>query len=211
MKNILIALLIALNLIKINAQDFNGSIEFKYYTLKDTTRNVYFVKNKIVKLDNYVKFTPVMEGSYIFDLPQKKMKFVSHKRKLWGEHANETPPLLKGVYDVVKGKNTRSVAGIKCREYIVKNNEENTIITYWIADEKFTFFSPMMKLWNSKYKQSIYFIQIKDLPAGSMPLLSEEKRISDGKAISKLEVIKVDKKTPQDANLEIPAAYNKVE
>jgi len=211
MKNILIALLIALNLIKINAQDFNGSIEFKYYTLKDTTRNVYFVKNKIVKLDNYVKFTPVMEGSYIFDLPQKKMKFVSHKRKLWGEHANETPPLLKGVYDVVKGKNTRSVAGIKCREYIVKNNEENTIITYWIADEKFTFFSPMMKLWNSKYKQSIYFIQIKDLPVGSMPLLSEEKRISDGKAISKLEVIKVDKKTPQDANLEIPAAYNKVE
>ena len=34
-------------------------------------------------------------------------------------------------------------------------------------------------------------VEIKDLPKGSMPLLSEETSISDGKLISKLEVSKI--------------------
>jgi hypothetical protein len=68
---------------------------------------------------------------------------------------------------------------------------------------------PVVKLWNRKDKQSIYLCQIKDLPEGSMPLLSEEKQISDGKSITKLEVVKIGKKVPDDASLEVPPTYNK--
>ena len=42
-----------------------------------------------------------------------------------------------------------------------------------------------------------------------MPLLSEEKQITDGKFISKLEVTKIGRKAPDNANLEVPATYIK--
>jgi hypothetical protein len=103
------------------------------------------------------------------------------------------------------------VQGQKCTEYVVKNVEENTQITYWIVSGKYDFFAPIVKAWNRKDKQSIYFNQIKDLPKGSMPLLSEEKTISDGKLISKLEVSKMSKGGIDAAKLSIPADYKKFE
>jgi hypothetical protein len=110
---------------------------------------------------------------------------------------------------VTKGTNTKTVQGIKCNEYIVKNVEENTVITYWVAADKFKFFVPVVKLWNRKDKQSVYFNQITGLPEGSMPLLSEEKQLSDGKALTRLEVVKINKTVPDDSNLKVPADYNK--
>ena len=209
MKKIFFALSMYFGILQITAQNFNGSIEFKYSTQKDTTTNVYLVKDKLVKLDQYAKKTNAIEGSFIFDLTTNKIKFVNPKRKVWGEHKSETPPVIKGVCVVTKGNNTKSVQGIKCTEYTVKNTEENTIITYWIAENKFSFFMPVVKLWNRKDKQSIYLNQIKDLPEGSMPLLSEEKQISDGKSITKLEVVKISKKAPDDESLAVPVNYNK--
>ncbi|MEO6303834.1 MAG: hypothetical protein ABIP51_11750, partial [Bacteroidia bacterium] len=68
---------------------------------------------------------------------------------------------------------------------------------------------PVIKLWNRKDKQSVYFNQIKDLPEGSMPLLSEEKQLSDGKLLTKLEVVKIGRTVPEQASLEVPPNYNK--
>jgi hypothetical protein len=209
MKKIFLALTLYFGLLQITAQNFNGSIEFKYSTLKDTTTNVYLVKDKLVKLDQYGKKTNAIEGSFIFDLTTNKIKWTNPKRKVWGESKSETPPIIKGVCAVTKGTNTKSIQGIKCTEYTVKNTDENTIISYWIADNKFAFFMPVIKLWNRKDKQSVYLNQIKDLPEGCMPLLSEEKQISDGKLITKLEVVKINKKVPDDESLTIPATFNK--
>ncbi len=208
MKKILLALALCFGISQIIAQNFSGSIEFKYSTQKDTTTNIYLVKDKLIKLDQYGKKSNAIEGSFIFDLNTNKIKFVNPKRKVWGEHKSETPPIVKGVCNVTKG-GTKTIQGIKCTEYTVKNTEENTSITYWVAENKFTFFMPIIKLWNRKDKQSVYFNQIKDLPEGSMPLLSEEKQLSDGKLLTKLEVVKINKTVPDDASLEVPANYNK--
>lgn len=209
MKKILIALTLCLGLTKIIAQNFNGSIEFKYYNQKDTNTNIYLVKDKLIKLDQYGKKSNAIEGSFIFDLTENKIKFVNPKRKVWGEHKSETPPIVKGVCTVTKGNDTKTIQGIKCVEYTVKNTDENTVITYWVAENKFSFFVPVIKLWNRKDKQSIYFNQIKDLPEGCMPMLSEEKQLSDGKLLTKLEVVKIGRKVPDDASLAVPANYNK--
>ncbi|MES2679206.1 MAG: DUF4412 domain-containing protein [Bacteroidota bacterium] len=211
MKKVLFVAFLVVSLLKINAQGFSGSIEFKYFNLKDTNSNVYYVKDKMVKLEQYVKKTTVTEGSFIFDLKANSIKAVHHKRKVWSDHKSETPPIIKGVCEVIKGSNTKTLSGYKCKEYIVKNPSENTIITYWIAEGKFNFFVPMMKLWNRKDRQSIYFNQIANLPEGSMPLYSEEKQISDGKIITRLEVTKINKKAPDNSAFEIPATYNKFE
>lgn len=208
-----IKLLIAsfsLSLIAI-AQSYEGSIEFKMETSKDTTTNIYYVKGNDVKLDQIGRKSGKVEGSFVFDLNSKEIKFVNPVRKVWGEHKSETAPVIKGSFVSTKGNTTKLIQGQKCTEYTVKNAEENTQISYWIASNKYDFFAPLVKLWNRKDKQSIYFNQIKDLPKGSMPLLSEEKTISDGKLVSKLEVSKISKASIDDSKLSIPVDYKKFE
>jgi len=210
-KFLAIILITLLSFPKLIAQGFNGSIEFKYYTQKDTSRNIYLVKNKLVRLDRYSRKNDKIEGSFIFDLQQGEVKCLSPQRKVWFTQKSETPQTIQGQCVVTKGKATKTIAGFKCNDFVVKNNEENTIITYWIAEDKFTFFSPLITLWNRKDKQSIYFGQIKNLPPGSMPLMSEEKSIDSGKSVSKLEVIKISKTAPADQQFVIPSDYKPFE
>jgi hypothetical protein len=206
----LVLLAFALPLL-IKSQSFGGSVEFKYFTAKDTTVNIYLVKDKYVKLDQFGKKSGSVEGSFVFDLAAGSVKFVNPKRKVWGEHNSQTPPIIKGTCQVTKTKNVKTIQGVKCTEYVVKNPDENTAISYWISSAKYDFFVPLVKLWNRKDKQSIYFIQMKDLPAGSMPMLSEEKQISDGKLITRLEVTKIEKGAIEEARLAIPSDYKKFE
>src|SRR5436305_14263374 len=83
---------------------FSGSIDFKNYTLKDTTLNTYWVKGKKIKLDQYSRKDNTVEGSFIFDLDTQTVKFVNPKRKVWGDQKNEMPPVIKGKCDISKGK-----------------------------------------------------------------------------------------------------------
>ena len=193
------------------AQSYEGSIEFKMETSKDTTTNIYYVKGHDVKLDQIGKKSGKVEGSFVFNTQTNEIRFVNPLRKVWGEHKSETAPVIKGTCVSSKGTNTKTLHGQKCAEYVVKNIEENTQITYWIVSGKYEFFVPLVKAWNRKDKQSIYFNQLKDLPKGSMPLLSEEKSISDGTLISKLEVSKINKSTIDASKLIIPAEYKKFE
>jgi hypothetical protein len=213
MKNILLLGSLLLSLAGIRAQGFAGSIEFRYATQNDTTRNVYHVNNKLVKLDQYARKgnTNNVEGSFLFDLASGDIKFLNPKRKLWGRQKSETPQVITGQCVVTKGKNAKTIAGQKCTEYIVKNADENTIITYYITSDKFNFFIPLIKLWNRKDKQSIYFGQIKGLPEGSMPMMSEERQLDNNKLLTKLEVVKITKTAPSAAIFEVPKDYSKVE
>lgn len=193
------------------AQSFEGSIEFKMETSRDTTTNIYYVKGPNVKLDQIGKKSGKVEGSFVFNTQTNEIKFVNPVRKVWGDHKSAVAPVIKGTCVSTKGTATKVIQGQKCVEYTVKNTEENTQITYWISSGKYDFFVPLVKAWNRKDKQSIYFNQIKDLPKGSMPLLSEEKLISDGSLISKLEVSKMNKSAIDASKLAIPADYKKFE
>ena len=194
------------------AQSFEGSIEFKMESNKgDTTTNIYYIKGNNVKLDQIGHASGKVEGSFIFNLSTKEIKVVNPGRKIWVETKSETLPVIIGVCVVTKGANNRMYQGQKCTEYIVKNTDENTQITYWIATNKYEFFVPLVKMWNRKDKQSVYFNQINDLPKGSMPLLSEEKSIIEGKIISRLEVSKITKTVIDESKLNVPSDYKKFE
>jgi len=209
MKRLLTLSFVLASLGGLMSQGFNGTIEFKYTTQKDTTTNLYSVKNKKVRLDQYSKKNNAVEGSFLFDLASNEVKFLNPKRKLWGTQKSETPQVVRGECVISKGTGVKSVVGAKCQEYTVKNSAENTVITYWITDGKYTFFGPLVRLWNRKDKQSIYFSQIKGLPEGSMPLLSEEKQLTDGKLLTRLEVMKVSTVPPDDETLDVPKGYTK--
>lgn len=190
---------------------FEGDIEFRMETKKDTTINIYYVKGNSVKLDQIGRKSGKVEGSFVFDAANKQIKFVNPARKVWGDHKSETPPAIKGRCEVTKGKGSKTVCGKKCVDYIVKNTEENTQITYWISTDKYDFFVPVVQMWNRKDKQSVYFNQIKDLPKGSMPLLSIETALDNPNVISKLEVTKIEKKTIDASQVAVPADYKKFE
>lgn len=210
MKKVLTFVSVFFSLTTILGQGFSGNIEFKYATQKDTTLNIYMVKNKLVRLDQFGKKGNV-EGSFIFDLTANEVKFLNPKRKLWGKQKSETPQVIRGQCVVTKGAVAKSISNVKCTEYTVKNSEENTVITYWIAEGKYPFFAPLVKLWNRKDKQSIYFGQIKGLPEGSMPFLSEERQLNDGKLLTRLEVTKMVNTPPDDSNFAIPEGYSKLD
>ncbi|GAB4201063.1 MAG: hypothetical protein Fur0023_05080 [Bacteroidia bacterium] len=191
---------------------FVGKIEFLYYQ-RDTTKNVYWVKEPYVRLDQYSKNNDgTLEGSFLFNLSNKDIKMLSHRRKLWNIHKSTVPPVIKGQCEVIQTKNTKKIEGLTCTEYIVKNTTEDIEISYWIYENgNYTFFQPLLNLWNRKDKQSVYFNQIKNLPKGAVPLLSVEKQISTGKILSKLETVKI---TPQKLNeddFQVPANYKKFE
>lgn len=190
---------------------FEGTIHFRMETKKDTTKNVYYVKGNTIKLDQYGKRSGKVEGSFVFDLASKSIKFVNPARKVWGDHKSETPPTINGTCEITKQKTTKTVAGKTCTEYVVKNTAENTMIKYWITTEKFDFFVPLVKLWNRKDKQSIYFNQIKDLPKGSMPMLSIETTLDGKTTLSKLEVTKMEKKAIEPSMVSVPDDYKKFE
>ena len=62
-----------LNLLLIKAQEFSGAINFKYATVYDTTLNVYYVKNHLVRLDQFARKKNIVEGSFIFNLKSKSI------------------------------------------------------------------------------------------------------------------------------------------
>jgi len=193
------------------SQSFSGSIDFKYYTQKDTSLNYYLIKEPLVKLDRFGDKGKTVEGSFIFDLQAHEIKWVNPKRKLWGSQKSETPQIIRGACIVSKTGNIKKILGYRCYEYIVRNTDENIVISYWITSDKFDFFIPLLQLWNRKDKQSIYFGQIKDLPKGSMPLLSEEKQISDGKVLTRLEAVKIVSSVPSDESMGVPSGYTKLD
>lgn len=191
------------------AQSFEGVIEFKKQTQTDTTNYVYYVKDNRVKIDEIGSKSHKVEGTFLVDMDEKTMISLNHERKLYMNNNNPAAPTLKGSCVVKKGQNVKNLQGYKCVEYTVTNQDEGTIITYWLADGKFTFFEKMLRQLNRKDKSSVYFLQIQDVK-NMFPMLSVQTDLA-GKEQTKLEVTKITKKVLDDATFEIPKGYNKFE
>jgi hypothetical protein len=192
-----------------SAQAFEGVIEFKKQTPTDTTNYVYYVKNNNVKIDEIGSKSHKVEGTFLVNMDEKTMLSLNHERKLYMTNNNPAAPTIKGTCVVKKGQNVKNLQGYKCAEYVVTNQEEGVIITYWLADGKFTFFEKMLRQLNRKDKSSVYFLQIQDVK-NMFPMLSIQTDLA-GKETGKLEVTKITKKEIDPAMFEIPKGYNKFE
>jgi hypothetical protein len=191
------------------SQSFEGTIEFKKATTTDTTNYIYYVKDNQVRVDEIGSRSHKLEGSFLVNLGTKTMKSLNHERKLYMDQPTPADPVIKGSCTVTKGQNVKNLQGYKCQEYIVTNNTEGIVITYWLADGKFSFFDKLLHQLNRKDKASIYFLQIpstKDM----FPMLSIQTDIT-GKPTGRLEVTKITKKVIDATLFEIPKGYNRFE
>lgn len=188
------------------AQSFEGVIEFKQQSTTDTVNRIYYVKGDKVRIDEIGTISKKVEGSYIIDLTANTMTALSHARKIYFDQTPVgTTPTGRG--EVIKTKNSKTIHGYKCREYIVTNKEDNIKISFWMAAGKFDFFSKMMKLLKRKDRHSLYYVQMGGVE-GMFPFLSTETTL-DGKERSRMEVTKIEKKTVDAKRFEIPAEYTK--
>lgn len=192
-----------------SAQAFEGVIEFKKQTPTDTTNYVYNVKDNNVKIDEIGTKSHKVEGTFLVNMDEKTMISLNHERKLYMTNNNPAAPTIKGTCVVKKGQNVKNLQGYKCVEYIVTNQEEGVIITYWLADGKFTFFEKMLRQLNRKDKSSVYFLQIQDVK-NMFPMLSIQTDLT-GKVTGRLEVTKITKKEVDPSSFDIPKGYNKFE
>lgn len=192
-----------------SAQAFEGTIEFKKITASDTVNYVYTVKGNMVRIDEIGSKSHKVEGTFLIDMDAKTMKSLNHERKLYMDQPTPAAPVIKGTCTVKKGQNVKNIQGYKCVEYIVTNNEENTQITYWLADGKFTFFEKLLRQLNRKDKSSVYFLQIPDIK-NMFPMLSVQSDIN-GKVNTTLAVTKITKKEIDPSIFEMPKGYNKFE
>ena len=207
----LVALVVAIAAFSFTASaQFEGQIEFKKSTTTDTTSYIYYIKGNMVRIDEIGAKSHKVEGSFIVDLDAKTMKSLNHERKLYMDQPTPAAPTIKGTCSAKKGQNVKNIQGNKCVEYIVTNNEENTSISYYITDGKYSFFDKLLRQLNRKDKSSIYYLQIPDIK-NMFPMLSVQTDISTGKETVKLEVTKITKKDVDPSMFEIPKGYNKFE
>lgn len=193
----------------LSAQPFQGAIEFLKKSTIGSTNYIYFVKENKVRIDELGDVSRNVAGTFLVDMGEQTTKSLSHERKLWMDKTSPKPPVITGKCEVKKGTNSKTLQGYKCEEYIVTNTEEGKKITYYLAQDNFDFFQPMLNLLSRGDKESIYFLQIPDVK-GMFPMLSITSDLQ-GKETGRLEVTKIEKKEIDKSKFEIPKEYHKFE
>jgi hypothetical protein len=192
----------------VSAQSFEGTIEFRKQTTTDTVNYIYYVKGDKVRLDEIGSKSKKVEGSFIIDLKTNSMLSLSHERKLYIEQASGTPATMIGKAEVKKTGATKTIQGVKCNEYVVKNPDEKVQVTYWMAEGKYDFFFKLLKVLNRKDKSAVYVQQITGVDS-SFPFLSSQINLDTNKEEVKMEVTKLQKKAVDASLFEVPKDYQK--
>ena len=207
-KLLLSSLFVFAGMLIASAQAFEGVIEFKKQTTTDTVNYIYYVKGDKIRLDEIGSKSKKVEGSFIIDLKANTMLSLSHERKLYIEQASGTPAAVNGKPEVKKTGATKTIQGVKCTEYVVKNDADKVQVTYWMGGSNYNFFFKLLKVLNRKDKSAVYVQQITEAD-GMFPYLSSQVNLETNKEEVKMEVTKMEKKVVDATKFEVPKDYQK--
>lgn len=189
------------------AQSFEGTIEFTKTTGPVVTNYKYFVKGDHVRIEELSSRGNV-QGIMLVDTRDNTVTALSPDRKLYMDVPNmRLPKEFKA--DVRKTGEMKDMAGYKCEKWVVKSPTEDRLLTYWVAQDAFDFFIPMLRTLNRKDEQALFFLKI-DGAKGVFPMLGVEQKI-DGSEVSRLEVTKVVRGEQKPAQFEVPPGFSKFE
>ena len=206
-RSLCLAGLLATTTFSLNAQSFEGVIEFTKTTGPVVTSYKYYVKGDRVRIEE-ISARGEVQGIMLVDTRDKTVTAVSPERKLYMDVPNMRLP--KEVETTIqKTTEMKDIAGYKCEKWLVKGPKEDRQLTYWVAADEFNFFVPLLETLNRKDEQAVFFLEIKD-GTGVFPMLGVEQKM-DGAEVSRLEVTKVTKGAQKPTLFEIPAGFNKFE
>jgi len=189
------------------SNSFEGYIRFMQITTEDTLYYKYFVKDRMVRMDSYEKDNLNDPESYImFYLDQKLIYAFKPSKKMYVNLMNK--PFHNTTDDnfrILKTSNSKKILGYRCYQWRVRNKDQNTEVSYWVANDNFNFFEDFLKLWNRSEKHACYFLRIPEIK-GYFPLQSEE-RTSLREQKMTLKVIEIQKQTLNRSIFEIPPDF----
>lgn len=191
----------------LQAQSFEGTIEFTKTTGPVVTNYKYYVKGDHVRIEE-ISARGDVQGIMLVDMHDKTVTALSPDRRLYMDVPNmRLPKEIKA--DVKKTGEMKDLAGYKCEKWVVKSPSEDRILTYWVAQDAFDFFIPMLETLNRKDEQALFFLKIEGAK-GVFPMLGTEQKI-DGSEVSRLEVTKVTRGAQKPEQFEIPKGFTKFE
>ncbi len=207
MKRFILSLALLGSLSAAQAQAFEGVLEFTKTTGPVVTNYKYYVKGDHIRIEE-ISARGDVQGIMLVDTRDRTVIALSPERKLYMDVPNMRLP--KDVEtEIKKTGEMKDMAGYKCEKWVVKSPREDRVITYWVANDEFNFFVPLLETLNRKDEQAVFFLEIKDAK-GVFPMLGVENKL-DGAEVSKLEVTKVIKVAQKPTIFEIPAGFNKFE
>ncbi len=186
---------------------FQGMIKFTKTIGPVTANYVYYVKGDKVRVEELGENGDV-QGIMIIDTKSNSVKALSPERQMYIDVPNKRPARETEVYVQKTGK-SEVINGYKCSEVKVSGKSDGREVTYWMADDDFDFFVPMLETLNRKDKLAVYFMNIPEI-SGMFPMVGVERK-TDGVELSKLQVVEMDKKDLDNSIFEIPAGYTKFE
>lgn len=189
------------------SQSFEGVVEFTKTTGPVVTNYKYYVKGDHVRIEE-ISARGDVQGIMLVDNHDKTVTALSPDRKLYMDVPNmRLPKEVKA--DVKKTGEMKDMAGYKCEKWVVKSPSEDRTLTYWVAQDAFDFFIPMLQTLNRKDEQALFFLKI-DGAKGVFPMLGTEQKM-DGSEVSRLEVTKVSRGAQKADLFQIPAGFTRFE
>lgn len=197
-----------------NSRPFEGIIFFSMELLTDTLYYTYYVKDRLVRMDEYnnCKNCKTPNNYILLDLNKKAMIIVNPLRKMY---ININPKPYKErsdvdeSYKIIKTNNYKKIHGYKCYQWRVRNKIENTEVSYWVAFDNFDFFVDFLKLFNRSEKHAQYFLLIPETK-GYFPMLSEERTTLREQKMT-LRVINIQRKVLDKNLFQVPKDYKNFE
>mgnify|MGYP000935075911 FL=1 len=207
MKRFILSLALLGSLSAAQAQAFEGVLEFTKTTGPVVTNYKYYVKGDHIRIEE-ISARGDVQGIMLVDTRDRTVIALSPERKLYMDVPNMRLP--KDVEtEIKKTGEMKDMAGYKCEKWVVKSPREDRVITYWVANDEFNFFVPLLETLNRKDEQAVFFLEVPDA-VGVFPMLGVEQKL-DGAEVSKLQVTKVVKGVQKPTLFEIPAGFNKFE
>ncbi|MFM1876344.1 MAG: hypothetical protein RL266_2081 [Bacteroidota bacterium] len=191
------------------AQGFEGSIYFTKSNMMDVVQYAYHVKGNMVRIDEMVEGSDKLVATLLVNLETGEMVALSHERNLWMKRPNKEEETTAGGAEVKQGQLERSIQGMNCSQYRVRDKAADREVMYWVTEGDYSFFPKLLNILKRKDNFSTYYLQMDGLD-NKLPLMAEENTLLREKK-GFLQVDKIEKKKLADSLFQIPAGFEKVE
>ena len=145
------------------SQKFEGLIKIVEYNEVDTLIYEFKVKDNFVAIwmHNNQKST---NKYFIADTTKKEIYEINKEQKVYIKYAIENPPEKKEDKEFIKIEKTdnyKIIDGIQCFQWLVINKVKNTVLSYWVAKQDFSFlYDIIYNIKSASNKRTSYFMFI---------------------------------------------------
>lgn len=191
------------------AQSFEGVIDFRKTNGAEKVYYSYTVKGNNVRIDEKSEDGKSIIATLLVDLSSKEILALSHDRKLYMKRESKTTERVAGSPKIIRSGNHRFIGGYDCEQWRVKNESENTEISYWVTKGKYDFFLPLLGVLGRKDRFATYYLSIPER-AGYFPVDAVE-RDAQRNEKGRLEVIQIAEKKLENSLFVVPTGYMQME